>query len=249
MRSEPLLQLRALTQMVSDKRLVDGLSLSVQPGEFHGLLGPNGAGKTTALRCLYQKKMPTSGEILLSGRPMADYSRTEWARRTGALIQENAPLHGLNATDVVEIALLGLRLTPAQRRRRVHEALDLAGLTEATGQQASELSGGEQQRLHLACLLARDPEIYLLDEPTNHLDLHYQLRLLDAIRDRGRTVLATLHDLALASRYCDQVTLIDHGKQVDQGPPLDVLSTDNLRHTYRVQGSVSKQGLHLVAAV
>ncbi|SDE07962.1 ABC transporter ATP-binding protein [Limimaricola pyoseonensis] len=238
MSSEAFLGIRDLHVEAGGLPRVHGVSLDVGEGRFHGLLGPNGAGKTTVLRVLYRAARAKSGTITLAGRPMRDWTPRGWAGVTGALVQESGLLSGLSVRDVVEIGLARTGLSEGDTAKRIDEALDLAGLADRQDQDASTLSGGEQQRTHMAQLLARDPALYILDEPTNHLDLHYQLVLLDEVRRRGRTVLATFHDLSMAARYCDTVTVMSRGRSVATGTPADTLTPDLLREVYSVEGQL-----------
>ncbi|EYD72566.1 ABC transporter ATP-binding protein [Limimaricola hongkongensis] len=245
MSSEPLLRIRDLQVEAGGLPRVHGVSLDVGEGCFHGLLGPNGAGKTTVLRVLYRAARARAGTIALAGRPMRDWTPRDWARATGALVQESGLLSGLSVRDVVEIGLARSGLPPEACAARIDEALALVGLAERQDQDASTLSGGEQQRTHMAQLLARDPALYILDEPTNHLDLHYQLVLLDEVKRRGRTVLATFHDLAMAARYCDSVTVMADGRSVASGAPGATLTPELLRRVYSVEAQLDGALLRL----
>ncbi|WIY52288.1 ABC transporter ATP-binding protein [Devosia sp. YIM 151766] len=236
MASEPILTVRQLGLVKQGKSLLDAVSFTLQPGRFYGLLGPNGAGKSSLLRLLYRADRPSRGAIGLAGEEIGAMARRRYAARVGALVQEQVNLAGLSLREVVRLGLLPLRLPAEQAEARIAAALHEIGLGHRAEDDAARLSGGEQQRLFFGQLLALDPELYLLDEPHNHLDLHFQYRLLDQVRRRGRTVLASFHDLNLAARYCDEVLLLDHGKLVAQGPVDAVLTRENLAQIYRVDG-------------
>ncbi len=242
---EPTLELRNLSVAIGQTPYVRDVSIALAPGEVFGLLGPNGAGKTTLLRTLYHAARPSAGEILLHGRAQADWPRRDWSRAVGALVQSSGLLAGLTPVDIVDIGLRPLGLTRAENDTRLDAALRLVGLTEQRDQSAESLSGGELQRCYFAQLLARDPELYILDEPTNHLDLHYQLRLLDEVRARGKTALATFHDLAIAARYCDRVAVMEQGRVVAMGPVQEVLTRDRLIQSYRVEAELINGALYL----
>lgn len=245
MRSEPApaIETEDLSVDLGGARRLDAVSLRVAAGTFHGLLGPNGAGKSTLLRVLYRSQAPQAGRARVQGRDIARIPRAEWIRTLGALVQDGGALQGLSVRDVVEIGLMGLPLAPDLKARRIAEALEVAGLSALADAQAALVSGGERQKTFIAQLLARDPEIYILDEPANHLDLRYQYLLLDAIRDRGRTVLATFHDIALAARYCDAVTVLDRGKAVVSGPPQAVLTPEILREVFGIDARLEEGNL------
>lgn len=243
--SDARLELRDVCVNVNGRAYVRNVSLSVGHGETLGLLGPNGAGKTTLLRVLYSAARPSAGQILLNGTPKPRWRRTDWSRSVGALVQGEGLLAGLTPSDIVDIGLQPLGLSGMEREKRRHEALDFVGLSDLRDQSAESLSGGERQRCYFAQLLARDPEVYVLDEPTNHLDLHFQLRLLDEVRRRGRIAIASLHDLTIANRYCDQIAIMENGCITAQGRPDDALTREQIAKTYRVHADLRDGALHL----
>lgn len=242
---DPGLELRDIRVDIGGTPYVRGVSLTVGRGQTLGLLGPNGAGKTTLMRVIYTSARPDHGEVLLEGRPKPAWRRTDWARKVGALVQGEGLLAGLTPEDIVDIGLRPLGLPPQAHARRRDAALDDVGLLHKRRQGAENLSGGERQRCYFAQLLARDPEVYILDEPANHLDLHFQLKLLDEIRRRGRIALASFHDLSLASRYCDQVAIMEHGEIAAAGPPRDVLTRAQIARSYRVAAQLQDHALHI----
>lgn len=238
MASDSILEVEALSLVKQDKTLLDGVGFALRPGRFYGLLGPNGAGKSSLLRLLYRADRG-GGAIRFAGRDIGAISRRSYAARVGALVQEQVNLAGLSLREVVRLGLLPLRLPSAEIEARIRAALEDVGLGERAEDDAAHLSGGEQQRLFFSQLLALDPELYLLDEPHNHLDLHFQYRLLDKVRQRGRTVLASFHDINLAARYCDEVLLLDRGLLLGQGPIDAMLTPERLRSVYRIDAQFS----------
>lgn len=247
--SEPILSVAGLSLRKGTAALLDNVSFDLARGAFHGLLGPNGAGKSSLLKILYRVEEPDAGSVLLEGRPVRGMGRRAYAARVGALVQEAVSLSGLSLIEVVELGLLPRGLSGREARERSHEALATIGLCQRSGEDAAHLSGGEQQRLFFAQLLALDPDIYLLDEPHNHLDLYFQYKLLDIVKRRGRTVLASFHDIALAARYCDEVMLLDRGRLVGQGEIGAVLTRETLAQTYRVEGTFTGGRLEVLGVV
>ena len=239
--AESAITVRGLTVVAGGRAIVDAVSLDIARGGFHGLLGPNGAGKSTLLRVLYRAQAAATGTITIDGRPLPAWPRRAYAAHAGALVQEGAALQGLSVREVARLGLLPLRLPAGEAERRVRDALALTELDGLGTRDAGQLSGGERQRLFFAQLLALDPAIYLLDEPNNHLDLYFQLTLLDEIKRRGRTVIASFHDLALAARYCDRALLMQDGRVVASGPLNAVITPHWLRTVYRVDGRLSGQ--------
>lgn len=243
--SDPYLDLRGVNVDLGGVPYVQNVTLSVAKGETLGLLGPNGAGKTTLLRTLYTSLRPSGGEIRLNGIPKTDWRRADWSRAVGALVQGEGLLAGLTPVDIVDIGLCPLGLRAAEREVRLDEALDFVGLSDKRRQSAEKLSGGERQRCYFAQLLARDPQVYVLDEPTNHLDLHFQLKLLDEVRRRGRMVIASFHDLTIACRYCDRVAIMERGRITAQGGADSTLTQGQIAKSYQVMAEMRDKALHI----
>lgn len=247
--SDPILRVEGVGLDKDDAKLLDGVGFTLERGRFHALLGPNGAGKSSLMRILYRAEKASRGEILLEGKAIGDWPRRVYAAKVGALVQEAVTLAGLSLVEVVRLGLLPLRLEGAEVERRCAEALELVGLSHRARDDAARLSGGEQQRLFFAQVLALDPELYLLDEPHNHLDLHYQYVLLDVAKRRGRTVLASFHDLTLATRFCDHAILLDHGRVAADGPLEEVLTPETLAKVYRVEGRFDNGVVRIAGAL
>jgi iron complex transport system ATP-binding protein len=249
MRSDPMIQIDRLNVTLGGKPRVDDFSLTVARGSFHGLLGPNGAGKTTVLRVLYRAQVAYSGDVRIDGTPLNAWAQSDWTRTVGALVQEGGSLQGLTIRDVVEIGMMNLPLTQDARRARIEDALRIAGLNHMADAEAALVSGGERQKTHIAQILARDPDLYILDEPSNHLDLCYQILLLDEIKGRNKTVIATFHDLTLAARYCDTVSLMCDGRHIATGAPDAVLTRTNMRNVFRVDGELDDGVMRIKTAL
>lgn len=249
MASDPLLAVEGLSLVKQGRTLLDQVSFSLQTGRFYGLLGPNGAGKSSLLRLLYRADRASSGTIRFAGQPIGTIPRRSYAARVGALVQEQVSLAGLSLREVTRLGLLPLRLPADEMEARIAAALAEIGLLDRADDDAARLSGGEQQRLFFGQLLALDPELYVLDEPHNHLDLHFQYRLLDRVRQRGRTVLASFHDINLAARYCDAVLLLDRGQLIGVGPVEAILTPERLASIYRVEGQFSGGRLSVTGAI
>lgn len=225
MATEPIIEVRNLIKRFNGITAVDDISFSVQKGAFFGLLGPNGAGKTTTIRMLYGFSPPTGGDLRLFG---LDINR-DWRKikaRIGVCQQDNT----LDPDLTVEQNLLifaGYFSIPRQEAaKRAHELLDFFALGHRKHARVMDLSGGMARRLILARALINRPEILVLDEPTTGLDpqsRHQLWEKLDALKSRGLTVLMTTHYMEEASRLCDRLVIIDHGKILVQGSPEELI--------------------------
>ncbi len=224
------IQASGLVKKYDDLVAVNGVDLSVSPGTFFGLLGPNGAGKTTTMEMIEGLRKPDAGHAEVLGEPV-------WPRnkallpRIGVQLQSSAFFERLSVAEQLRTFadLYGVSHT------RVDEMLELVGLTEKRKARTEDLSGGQLQRLSLACALVHDPEVVFLDEPTAGLDPQARRNLWDvlrAINDRGRTVLLTTHFMDEAEILCDEVAIIDRGQILTVDRPRNLIA--NLGHAHRI---------------
>jgi len=220
------------------------VTLRVAAGEMVGLVGPNGSGKTTLIRAVTRSVRPLSGEVRICGDKISALSQREVALRVAVVPQDPALPEGFTAFETV---LMGrtphLRLLQnegtndidaARRAMRLTETLDLASRPVA------QLSGGERQRVVVARALAQETPVLLLDEPTTHLDIGYQAAILDLMRSLCRSdrkaVLAVVHDLTLASQFCDRLVVLRAGGTVAaSGVATDILTPELIAQVYGVQ--------------
>jgi ABC-2 type transport system ATP-binding protein len=222
MRSTELaVAVRALRRIYGGRRktpevvALDGVDLSVPTGEVHGLLGPNGAGKTTLCKILSTVLLPTSGTAVIAGYDVV--RETAAVRRLVGIVfgGERGLYTRLTARQNLEFWATMYGLAGRTRRSRVETMLERVGLADRAGQRVEGFSRGMKQRLHLARGLVGDPKVVLLDEPTTGMDpvaARDFRTLVGELRQEGRTVLLTTHDMAEAEAVCDRVTLIDGGR-------------------------------------
>ncbi len=230
-----------LAVRVANRTILQTIDLTLEPGEFVGLIGPNGAGKSTLLRAL-AGAMPYGGELTLDGRPLAGYSARERASRIGYLGQDRHVAWPLTVADVIGLGRIPYR-APLSResdadRQAVARALRMTHLEDLASRHSDRLSGGEVARMLLARLIAQETPILLADEPIAGLDPAHQLATMQIFADMaraGHTVLASLHDLTLAGRWCDRLILLERGRIVVQGSPRAVLTPERIAETYGVK--------------
>ncbi|MFS0883930.1 ABC transporter ATP-binding protein [Aeromicrobium sp. 179-A 4D2 NHS] len=211
------IEVAGLTKRYGDLTAVDDLTFSVEPGEFFGLLGPNGAGKTTALEMIEGLREPDAGTVSIDGH---DPWRRDPAlqRRIGVQLQSSAFFERLTAREQL-VTFGALYGAPAER---VDRLLAEVGLEDKADSPVEKLSGGQAQRLSIACALVHEPEIVFLDEPTSALDPQARRNLWDFLRglnDSGRTVVLTTHYMEEAEALCDRVAIIDRGRLLELDSP------------------------------
>jgi iron complex transport system ATP-binding protein len=252
-----MLESRNVLLRLGGRPVLRGVSLKLQPGRLVGVIGPNGAGKSSLLSVLAGLRHPEAGEVLAAGRPLNAWDRRPLARRRAVLCQKSRLSFDLPALEVV---LMGRqphhagRETPRDRHIAA-EALRAVDAEPLIDRAYLRLSGGEQQRVHLARALAQiweppddgiksDWRCLLLDEPVNHLDLRHQLgtlRLAKALcAEAGVAVLAVLHDLNLAARFADDLLVLHEGATHALGPTDETLTERVLRDVFGVRATLHR---------
>lgn len=224
------------------KLIVDGVTLEVEPNRVLGLIGPNGSGKSSLLRLLCRLRKVASGVVTLDGQDIAGVGRRDLARRLAFVEQQATTEIALSVCDVVRLGRTPHRAAfaawSAEDERAVDAALERVGLSERHDQLWHTLSGGERQRVHIARALAQAPRELILDEPTNHLDIQHQLSILGLVRRLGVTCIVALHDLNLASLFCDRIGVLAAGRLVAAGAPEDVLTPTLIRDVFGVEVAI-----------
>jgi ABC-type lipoprotein export system ATPase subunit len=205
-------------------RAVDGVSLTIEPGEFVALLGQSGSGKSTLLNLIAGLDRPTSGSVLVHGRDLAKMSAEELARYrrnvAGMVFQAFHLIPSMTITENVELPMRFAEVDRDERAQRSRESLERVGLGNRLDHRPFQLSGGEQQRVSLACALVNRPLVLLADEPTGNLDTRTGEDILNLIRDLslslGMTVVLVTHERALAQRFAQRFIFLADGKLVSE---------------------------------
>lgn len=241
-----LLSANSLSLSYNGHNVVEGFNLSIPERTIVGLVGPNGSGKTTILRALAGLIEPRAGTALVQGKHASRLDKRLRARKIGWVPQQESAAWPLTVAEVVRLGRAPHRgwLMPftAEDMKIVECALARADLLALKHRPVNKLSGGEFQRVLIARVLAQEPEALLLDEPTASLDIHHQIQVLGLVRglvhEKGLSVVMAIHDLNLAVRYCDQLVLLDRGRQVSAGTPEEVLTPQNLRAVFGVDAQL-----------
>ena len=222
--------------------IVKDISLQVKEKQFVGIIGPNGCGKSTLLKSIYKVIHPQKGTVFLGQKDVLKSSARMIAKDLGVVGQFNDLSFDFT---VHEMVMMGR--APHKRRMEsdyvedykiVAEALERVNLTEYANRSYLTLSGGEKQRVILARAIAQEPKFLILDEPTNHLDMKYQLQILSVVKSLNIGVLAALHDLPMASLYCDVLYVMKNGRIFASGTPKKVLTKELIRQVYEIDCEV-----------
>lgn len=220
---------------------LSGINVSVQKGSFAGIIGPNGSGKTTLFKAITGTLEIKTGKILLEGKNLRKLSPRLRAQNIAIVSQF------IDASDITVEDYVLMGRIPYHSRFSFFESeedfstarkyMEMTDTWRFKDQLMSELSGGEQQLAAIARALTQQPELLLLDEPTSHLDITHQVHILNVLQElnheMGLSVLMVIHDLNLASEYCDQLILVNQGRIHTQGTPEEVLTFQHIEDVYK----------------
>ncbi|EXL01660.1 iron-dicitrate transporter ATP-binding subunit [Brucella anthropi] len=220
-----------VTLRYDERTISRNLSISIPDGSFTVIVGPNACGKSTLLRALSRLLAPSTGQVILDGRSIADLAAKEVARRLGLLPQSSIAPDGITVADLVARGRYPhqsfFRQWSKADEEAVIAAMEATRVTDLSGRLVDELSGGQRQRIWIAMVLAQETPILLLDEPTTFLDIAHQIELMDLLADlnrQGRTIVAVLHDLNHACRYASHLIAMKDGAIVAEGKPPSIVT-------------------------
>ncbi|MEM9330600.1 MAG: ABC transporter ATP-binding protein [Pseudomonadota bacterium] len=236
-----LLSVKRLCVSRGQKEILRDVSMDVSKGEFVGLLGPNGAGKSTLLKSVLGL-IPSTGAIQLEDLDSRKMREIERARYASYLPQEREVNWPLSVKNTVS---LGRTYAPTSKRfgqinadEIVTKAMRRMDILHLQDHRVTELSGGEQARVLIARALAQDTPLLLADEPASGLDPAHQISLMEILHQlafEGRSIVACLHEIPLAARWCNRIVVLDKGKIVADGPPGEVLNETLIGQVYGVE--------------
>ena len=212
----------------------------LKPRKILGVVGPNGAGKSTLLRLLYRFYRPTTGKIKINGIDIWQLTSRQVACSIATVLQEHSSDFSLTVREIVSLGRTPyskwLRNSNSESDKKiVQSSIDRLHLTKFENRHLNTLSGGERQRVMVARALAQEPDILILDEPTNHLDIRHQLEILNLLKDLSITIITSLHDLNMASSFCDDVLLIKDGRTLGFGSPDSIFSESKITKAFQVR--------------
>ena len=232
-----------------EKEILKNINLNIKKGKMTGILGPNGCGKSTFLKNVLGYLKSDSGEVIINNQTFKGIEKKELAKIVSLVPQKSNLMTSLNVSDFVLMGRLPHLKSSwdgysYEDMKIADENLDFLGLSKFKGRVALSLSGGEFQRVLLARALTQNPKVLLLDEPTSALDLNHAVELLNRVRnlvlEREITSVAVLHDLNLASMFCDELIMMKNGEVLYQGKPEDILTEKILYEVYDLKAKVIK---------
>ena len=236
-----MLKVKDLTCGYNSKFVIHQVSFSVKEGEFYGIIGPNGSGKTTLLKAITKSLKPQGGEIFFKNKEITQMGFRELSQKIAVVSQIQPTAFDITVKDFVLLGRIPYYskfqfLETGRDEEIAEKAMFLTDTSEFRKRFIGEMSGGERQLVVIARALAQEPKLLLLDEPTSHLDITHQVKILDLLKRLNKktqlTVIIVLHDLNLASEYCDRLILLNDGKVQKIGSPQEVLTYQIIEEVY-----------------
>jgi len=226
---------------IDDKKILDGISARFESRKIHGIIGPNGSGKSTLLKNICRIWVPQSGSIIINGKDYTEIPRKELSTLVTLVPQNTTIGFPISVFDIVSMGRhphLGRFEGMRQKDRKIIEwALQQTNIYALKDRNINELSGGEGQLAIIARALATEASLILLDEPTSELDVKHTLdivTILSEFKEQGKTILVTIHDLNLARRFCDTISILWHGKLFYSGTPEAAFAEENIKQVFEV---------------
>lgn len=223
---------------LSGADIVKDISMKVDNKQFVGIVGPNGCGKSTLLKSIYKVIKPQKGFVFLGDKDVLKSSARAISKDLGVVGQFNELSFDFTVREMVMMGRTPhkhfMESDNIEDYKIVADALERVNLAKYADRNYLTLSGGEKQRVILARAIAQEPEFLILDEPTNHLDIKYQLQILSIVKSLNIGVLAALHDLSMASVYCDILYVVKDGQIIASGKPKEVLTKKLIRQVFEI---------------
>jgi len=237
-----ILKVSGVKVTLKSVEVLKDVSFEISEGDLIALLGPNGSGKSTLLRTIFGLLKPVSGAVYFDGKNIHSMQIVEVAKLLGYLPQE------ISATNlrVIDVVLLGrtpyIGMLPSNRDlEAARKALSMVGMRGYENRRFSELSGGEKQKVMLARIFCQQTKLLLLDEPTSHLDIKSQVEVMGIVKrivDKGCAAIVAIHDINLASSFCNRILMVKNGKIVYAGNPAEVINSESIMDVFGVEVEV-----------
>lgn len=239
------IQLENIYVNIAKKNILKNINFTVEKGSITGVIGPNGSGKSTLLKAIANILPTSSGLITVNGKKQRAYRQKEMAKQLSYVPQDTAIGFDFKVKDIVAMGryVYGsfLKGDDQADEDKIKSAMEQTNTLNLANESVLSLSGGQRQLVIIAKALAQDTPIILLDEPISALDIYYQIHVLSLLKElvrKGKTIIIVLHDLNIASRFCDQLLLLNQGEVEEYGSSKKVLTTALLKKVYHIETKV-----------
>ena len=238
---DSIINIEKLSYSINNKKILKDISLNVKKRQIVGIIGANGCGKSTLLKNIYNYLNRDSGKIEIDSILIDNYKIGELAKKIAVLLQNQNINFDFTVEELVEMGRFIHKKSIFDSLKNdnvVNRSLKAVGMYEFKDRSFLELSGGERQRVLIARSLAQESEIIILDEPTNHLDIKYKIQVMNIIKQLNKTILTVIHDINIASNYCDYIYALKNGDIICHGTPEEVLTKKNIKNIFDVECEV-----------
>lgn len=222
-----------------DYQILNNLTLDFYGKRFIGIIGPNGSGKSTLLKAISRSLQPQIGKIMFDGKDINKMSYKKSSQLLANLSQEHEMPFDFQARELIMMGRYPhKKLFESENKEDemiVNHVIEQVGISDIQYKNYQHLSGGEKQRVLIARMLAQKSELLILDEPTNHLDISYQLELFSFLKSLDLTVISAIHDLNIATTYCDYLIILKDGAIYTQGKPNDIMTKELIKNVFNVE--------------
>lgn len=253
-----MLRVESISYKINNRHLLKDITFSIRNGEMVAILGANGAGKSTLMKILCREKQPSEGRVVYNAKNLNDYSAKELAGKRATLYQQNTVSLAFTVEEIVLMGLYGKEIQNAEQANQLalKETMEICGISHMADRSMLTLSGGEQQRVHLARVLAQvwdnKDALLLLDEPISNMDMLYQhqtLAIANALAKKGFMVVCVLHEINLAAQYADRVIMLKGGRKWWDGAPEEVFTNRNIFTAFGVHTKVETDPRTLITQI
>lgn len=248
---EKRLEVRDISFERNGKKILKNISFDMYSGEIVGVIGPNGSGKTTLLKTLNNINEKNSGTIKVKGKDISEFEDKELARNISFMNQNTNIGFDFPCIDVVVLGrypyLDKFQEYSKKDMEIARKYMELTNTLKFQDKSILSLSGGERQRVLFAKTLTQEAQIVLLDEPTASLDMKYEdeiFRILQGVKEEGKSIIAIIHNLRTAIKYCDRLILLSEGEIIQCGTPEEVITEENLKKIYNIDVRVYKNSIN-----
>ena len=246
-----ILELNSLTYSINQKKLIDNISVKIKSGDMVSIVGPNGSGKSTLVKLISREILPSSGQVFFQGKNNNDWSASDLALRRSVLAQSSHLSFSFSVLDIVRMGFYPSESSGyKQNDDTIKKLLDIFDLEGYSDRVYTTLSGGEQQRVQLARVIAQiwsdnnfEDKLLVLDEPTSYLDIKHQLSLfkfLKKMNKKGLTVITVLHDLNHAIMISNKIMMLKDGNLINYGKACEVVNEDELKKVFDIDLALFK---------
>lgn len=237
-----MIKVENLDFKIDKKEILKNIKIGIEKKKFIGIIGENGCGKSTLLKNIYRNYIPKKNSIFLDGIELNNYSVKDLSKKLSVLSQNQKITFDFSVKEIVEMGKYNRSSLFSKNffKKDIDDALEQVGMLHLKESSFLTLSGGEMQRVLIARSIVQESDVLLLDEPTNHLDVRYQYQIMDLVKKLDKTVIAVIHDINIASQYCDYIFAMKDGQIKYEGTPEEVITSEKINEIFEIEVEVIK---------